>query len=142
MTTINTSSLGLYPATLTATVKSNADAKAAETQSGDATTSKLSVELRGNVYQTDEDKKAGAAGPSSPADQAIANLQKQIKEVQKQLLRQQQQLAAAQNSKGTDIEKATRIMAIQQQISGTTAQLATLQAALLDLMKGSVNTTA
>lgn len=141
MTTINTSSLGLYPATLTATIKSNADAKAAETQSGEAPPSKLSVELRGNVYQTDETKAAEAA-PTSPADQAIANLQKQIKEVQKQLLRQQQQLAAAQNSKGTDIEKATRIMAIQQQISGTTSQLATLQAALLDLMKGSVKTTA
>lgn len=140
MTTINTSSLGLYPATLTATIKSNAD-KASETQSGDSVPSKINVDLRGNVYQTD-DAKAGAAGPSSPADQAIANLQKQIKEVQKQLLREQQQLAAAQNSKGSETEKASQIMAIQQQISGTSAQLATLQASLLELMKGKLKTTA
>ncbi|MBC3949356.1 FlxA-like family protein [Pseudomonas folii] len=141
MTTINTSSLGLYPATLTATIKSNADAKASETESGDSVPSKINVDLRGNVYQTD-DTKAGAAAPSSPADEAIANLQKQIKEVQKQLLREQQQLAAAQNSKGSETEKASRIMAIQQQISGTSAQLATLQASLLELMKGNIKTTA
>ena len=140
MTTINTSSLGLYPATLTATIKSNVD-KASETQSGDSVPSKINVDLRGNVYQTD-DAKAGAAGPSSPAQAATENLQKQIKEVQKQLLREQQQLAAAQNSKGSETEKASRIMAIQQQISGTTAQLATMQAALLDLMKGNVKATA
>ncbi|WP_095094299.1 FlxA-like family protein [Pseudomonas sp. Irchel 3A5] len=141
MTTINTSSLGLYPATLTATIKSNADAKASETQSADEASGKINVDLRGNVYQTD-DTKAAAAAPSSPADEAIANLQKQIKEVQKQLLREQQQLAAAQNSKGSETEKASRIMAIQQQISGTSAQLATLQASLLELMKGNIKTTA
>lgn len=142
MTTINTSSLGLYPSALTLSTKNSTDLKAAETKPGESAT--VSVNLRGSVYKADgEDSKAGAAvAASSPTEQAIERLQKEIKETQKQLLRQQQQLAAAQASKGSEEEKNSRIMAIQQQISGTQAQLATQQAALLTLMKGTVNTTA
>jgi len=50
-------------------------------------------------------------------------------------------LAAAQNGNGSDAEKAQRVMAIQTQISSTTALLQSQQAALIQLM-GGVNTTA
>jgi hypothetical protein len=51
-------------------------------------------------------------------------------------------LAAAQNSKASDQEKAAQVMALQQQISGTMAQLGAQQASLLSLMKVRVDTTA
>ncbi|MCI8210105.1 hypothetical protein AUC61_11210 [Pseudomonas sp. S25] len=140
MTTINTSSLGMYSSGFTAAIKTSTDSKASDTKSGEVTS--VDVNLRGNVYQTGDDAKAGAAAPSSPAEEQIERIQKQIKDVQKQLLRQQQQLSAAQNSKGSEEEKAQQVMSIQQQISATQAQLATLQAALLTVMKGNVNTTA
>ncbi|OQR32860.1 hypothetical protein BWR59_11445 [Pseudomonas sp. Bc-h] len=69
-------------------------------------------------------------------------MQEQIKQTQKMLEQQQQQLAAAQSSKAPEQEKAAQVMAIQQQISGTMAQLGAQQASLMELMKGSVNTTA
>ncbi|MET0611664.1 hypothetical protein [Pseudomonas caspiana] len=140
MTTINTSSLGMYSSSFTANVKTNTDAKAAETKTGE--TSSVEVNLRDSVYQTGESAKAGASAPASPAQEQIEQIQKQIKEVQKQLLQQQQQLAAAQASKGSEEEKALQVMSLQQQIAGTQAQLATLQGALLTLMKGTVSTTA
>jgi Tfp pilus assembly protein FimV len=135
MTTINTSSLGAYSSVFTAAVKTDdsakIDAKAA------------SVELRGNVF---DDPKAGGASQSGDApsmkEQMIKQLQEQIQQTQKVLQQQQAQLAAAQNSKGSDQERAAQVMAIQQQISGTMAQLGAQQASLLNLMKVSVDTTA
>ncbi|TDV46446.1 hypothetical protein EC919_11138 [Pseudomonas graminis] len=135
MTTINTSSLGAYSSVFTAAVKTDDSTKS------DAKTA--SVELRGNVYGDPQATGAGKAGAaSSPQDQAIQQLQEQIKETQKILLQQQAQLAAAQNSKASDEEKSAQVMAIQQQISGTMAQLNAQQGALLNLMKGTVSTTA
>jgi hypothetical protein len=56
------------------------------------------------------------------------------------------QLAAAQQSKAPEEIKAQQVMAIQQQISGTTAELGAEQGALMQMMqaqaKGSVDTTA
>lgn len=141
MVTINTSSLGAYSSVFAGGVKTAADSKVDESKSGESTS--VSVELRGNVFKVDgEDSKAGAAAASNPTQEAIERLQKEIKETRKLLLREQQQLAAAQSSKAPEQEKASRIMAIQQQIAGTQAQLATQQAALMTLMKGSVSTTA
>lgn len=135
MTTINTSSLGAYSSVFTAAVKTDDSTKS------DAKTA--SVELRGNVYG--DPKAAGASKSdeaSSPQEQAIQQLQEQIKQTQKMLQQQQAQLAVAQNSKAPDEEKAAQVMAIQQQISGTMAQLNAQQGALLNLMKGTVSTTA
>jgi len=135
MTIINTSSLGSYSSVFATGVKTD------KSQTSDATT--VSVDLRGTVM-----KSGGAAGKAesseslSPSQQAIKQLQEQIKETQKRLLEQQQQLAVAQNSKLPEPEKGQQVMAIQQQVSGTMAQLAAQQAALLELMKGSVSTTA
>jgi len=135
MTTINTSSLGAYSSVFTAAIKTDdsakSDAKAA------------SVELRGNVYGD-----AKASGPSESGDapsmkeQMIKQLQEQIEQTQKILEQQQAMLAAAQNSKASDEERAAQVMAIQQQISGTMAQLGAQQASLLNLMKVKVDTTA
>ncbi|NVL29836.1 hypothetical protein F2S74_02045 [Pseudomonas syringae pv. actinidiae] len=70
-------------------------------------------------------------------------MKQEIKDTQKQLAQQQAQLAAAQSGKGTPEEKAQKAMAIQAQISGTSATLQTLQASLLQLeTQGGVNTTA
>ena len=133
MTTINTSSLGAYSSVFTAAVKTDdsakSDAKAA------------SVELRGNVYGDPQ-----ASGPSESGDAPSMKeemiKQLQIARTQKMLQQQQAQLAAAQGSKAPDELKATQVMAIQQQISGTMAQLGALQASLLNLMKVKVDTTA
>jgi len=135
MTTINTSSLSAYSSAFTVGFKND------ESTKSDATS--VSVNLRGNVYQ--EPKAAGAGkadGGSTSREQMIKQLQEQIKQTQKVLEQQQQQLAAVQSSKAPEQEKAAQLMAIQQQISGTMAQLNTQQAALLELMKGSVSTTA
>ncbi|MFK3798698.1 MULTISPECIES: hypothetical protein [unclassified Pseudomonas] len=129
MTTINTSSLSPYPTAFTTAVRND------ESTKSEATT--VNVNLRGNVY---EPPKADDSGMTR--EQMIKQLQEQIKETQKMLEQQQQQLAAAQASKVSEEEKATQVMAIQQQIAGTTARLAAQQAALLELMKGTVNTTA
>jgi flagellar motor switch/type III secretory pathway protein FliN len=135
MTTINTSSLGAYSSAFTVGFKND------ESTKSDATTA--SVNLRGNVYQEPKAAGAGKSGEAStPREQMIKQLQEQIKQTQKMLEQQQQQLAAVQSSKAPEQEKAAQLMAIQQQISGTMAQLNTQQAALLELMKGSVSTTA
>jgi vacuolar-type H+-ATPase subunit I/STV1 len=134
MTTINTSTLSPYAHPLTVALKTDQSAKS------DAVSA--SVNLRGNVY-TEPGKKAGEAQvPESPREQMIKQLQEQIKQTQKILEQQQQQLAAALNSKAPEQEKAAQVMAIQQQIAGTMAQLGAQQAALLELMIGSVNTKA
>ncbi|SER68499.1 hypothetical protein SAMN03159444_04774 [Pseudomonas sp. NFACC02] len=135
MTTINTSSLSAYSSVFSAGVKNDGSAKS------DATTA--SVNLRGNVYQSPGASKSGEAeSGGSPQEQVIKQLQDQIKQTQKILQQQQQQLAVAMNSKAPEQEKAAQVMSIQQQISGTMAQLSAQQAALLELMKGTVNTTA
>ncbi|MFK3969631.1 hypothetical protein ACI2KS_02740 [Pseudomonas sp. NPDC087358] len=134
MTTINTSSLSAYSSVFTAGLKNN------ESTKSDATTANVS--LRGNVYQEPGAKVGETQAPASPREQMIKQLQEQIKQTQKILTQQQQQLAVAMNSKASDQEKAAQVMAIQQQIAGTMAQLTAQQAALLELMKGTVSTTA
>ncbi|TDV60873.1 hypothetical protein [Pseudomonas sp. LP_7_YM] len=136
MTTINTSSLSAYSSVFTAALKND------ESTKGDAAT--VNVNLRGSVYKDPQAKGTGRADeqPSSPSDQAIEQLQEQIKQTQKILQQQQAQLAVAQNSKAPEEEKAQQVMAVQQQIAGTMAQLNAQQAALLELMKGTVSTTA
>jgi Tfp pilus assembly protein FimV len=135
MTTINTSSLSAYSSVFTVGVKTEGSAKS------DATTA--SIDLRGNVI---EDPKAAGASQSGDApsmkEQMIKQLQEQIEQTQKILQQQQAMLAAAQNSKASDQEKAAQVMALQQQISGTMAQLGAQQASLLSLMKVRVDTTA
>lgn len=134
MTTINTSSLSPYPSAFTAGFKNDESTKT------DATTA--TVNLRGNVYQTPEASGAGKAeGGGTPRDQMIKQLQEQIKQAQK-MLQQQQQLAAVHASKASDQEKAQQAMAIEQQMANTNAQITSLQGSLLELMKGSVDTTA
>jgi len=136
MTTINTSSLSLYSSTFTTGLRTDEPAK---NESGT-----VDVNLRGSVYKTAEADGAGKgeATASSPLEQAIKQLQEQIKETQKRLQELQQQLAAAQASKGDEHIKAQQVMAIQQQISGAMAQLGAQTAALLEMMKGTINTTA
>ncbi|MDH0748459.1 hypothetical protein N5D61_19230 [Pseudomonas sp. GD03842] len=129
MTAINTNSLSAYPAAFATPVKTDASS------TSDATSA--SVNLRGNVYQA---PKASPDGVTQ--EQLIKQIQEQIKQTQKMLEQQQQQLAAVQASKASDQEKAAQVMAIQQQIAATSAQLMAQQSALLQLMKGSVNTTA
>lgn len=134
MTTINTSSLSPYTSVFTTGIKNDGSAQS-EATSAD-------VNLRGGVY-TEPGKKTGeVAPPMSVREQMIKQLQEQIQQTQKMLEQQQQQLAAAQASKIPAQEKAAQVMAIQQQISGTMAQLTAQQAALLELMKGTVSTTA
>jgi predicted ribosome quality control (RQC) complex YloA/Tae2 family protein len=134
MTTINTSTLSPYANPFTVALKNDQATKS------DVVTA--SVNLRGTAY-TEPGKKAGEAeAPQWPREQMIKQLQDQIKETQKVLEQQQQQLAAALNSKAPEQEKAAQVMAIQQQIAGTMAQLTALQASLLELMKGSVSTKA
>lgn len=128
MTTINTSSLGFYSSVFTTGVKTD------DSQSKDITS--VSVNLRGATT------KAGASEDLSPSQQAIQQLQDQIKEAQKRLLEQQKQLAVTQNSRLPEPEKGQQVMAMQQQVTATMAQVSTLQGALLELMKGSVSTTA
>ncbi|WP_268799825.1 hypothetical protein [Pseudomonas huanghezhanensis] len=128
MTTINTSSLGSYSSVFAAGVKTD-DSKASDATS-------ISVNLN---IKTD---KAAAQEALTPSQQAIQQLQDQIKEAQKRLLEQQKQLATAQNSKLPDAEKSQQVMAMQQQVSATIAQLSALQGALLELMKGNVSTKA
>ncbi|MBI6853558.1 hypothetical protein YA0002_12345 [Pseudomonas cichorii] len=140
MTTINTSSLSAYSSALTLTVK-NKDADTATTDSTQKTTG-VSVSLEGAKVGGGA-APAGGAGGSSTADDTIEKIKEQIKQAQKQLVQQQAQLAAAQNSKGSEEEKAARILAIQGQIAQTSSTIQTLQGTLLQLTtSGGVNTTA
>lgn len=142
MSTINTSSVRIPP--LTYTPAESASEKSTKV-SGKKDLADSGVNRLGNTLQ-----KPGAAPPAptqssdsgSVREQLVKQLQEQIKETQKMLQRQQAMLSAAQNSGAPDDEKATQVMSIQQQIAGTTAQLNAQQAALLELMKGSVKTTA
>ncbi len=134
---INTSSLSTYTPTLTAAFKPKDATVAADDTSGDA--AKLNVDMSGTAATGDSGE---AAAPTSIKEQIIQQLKEQIEQVEKQLQEQQQQLAAAQNSKGSDQEKMQRIMAIQQQISGTMAQLTALQGSLLEAMAVPIKTTA
>jgi hypothetical protein len=143
MTTINASSLSSYSTRFTVAVKKDATAEVADS---DASTTTDATSASASITATAAGGAGGAGGASdssSTSEQAIAKLEEQIKETQKRLQEQQQQLAATQASSGTDEEKSARVMAIQGQISSSTASLATEQAALLQLQKsGSINTTA
>lgn len=136
MTTINTNSLSAYSSVISAGFKNDEPTK------NDATAT--NVRLRVNVYKDPQATGAGKAhdAATSSQEQAIKQLQEQIKQTEKVLQQQQAQLAAAQNSNAPEQEKAQQVMAIQQQIAGTMAQLNAQQAALLELMKDSVSTTA
>lgn len=134
MTSINASSMGPYLNVFTPGVKKD------DGQSTDSTSEGVTV--RSAFKPVSDAGETGSSEATSPSQQAIKQLQEQIKEAQKRLLEQQQQLAAAQNSKTPEPEKSQRVMAIQQGISGTMAQLTALQASLLELMKGTVNVTA
>lgn len=134
MTSINTSSMGPYLNVFTPGVKKG-DAQPAD-GSSDGVTGRSAFKPVSDTGET------GSAQSTSPSQQIIKQLQEQIKEVQKRLLEQQQQLAVAQNSKTPEPEKSQQVMAIQQGISGTMAQLTALQASLLELMKGTVSVTA
>lgn len=134
---INMSSLSTYTPTLTTSFKSKDETVDADAKSGDFT--KLGVDMSGTAAADDSSE---TAAPTSIKEQIIQQLKEQIEQVEKQLQQQQQQLAAAQNSKGSEQEKLQRIMAIQQQISGTMAQLTALQGSLLEAMAVPINTTA
>ncbi|MFJ4141517.1 hypothetical protein [Pseudomonas sp. NPDC089734] len=143
MTTINTSSLSAYSSALTLTVK-NKDADST-TATDAAEKSGVSVSLDGaKVGGTAVAAGAGAGGSSSSStDETIEKLKEQIEQTEKLLAQQQAQLAAAQNGKGSEDEKAQRVMAIQMQIATTTATLQTQQGALLQLTtSGGIDTTA
>lgn len=145
MTTINASSLSSYSSSFTVAVKKDATTAAADsdTSTTDATSASASTAATAAGGAGGAGAAGGASDSSSTSEQAIAKLEEQIKETQKRLQEQQQQLAAAQASSDTDEEKSARVMAIQGQISSTTASLSTEQAALLQLQKsGSINTTA
>ncbi|MFJ3484890.1 hypothetical protein ACIPL1_16100 [Pseudomonas sp. NPDC090202] len=129
MTTINVGSLSAYSSTFTAGFKND------ESTKSEAVTA--SANLSGAVPES----KSSTVG-STTREQMIKQLQEQIKEVQKTLQEQQKRLAAVQHSKLSEQEKAQQAAAISQQIANTTSQLMALQASLLELMKGTVNTTA
>lgn len=142
MTTINTSSLNLYSSPFALASKADQD------KASDGATS-VGVNLK--AATTKSTATASAAGQETeektPAQQAIDQLKERIAETQKRLQEQMRQLAAAQASDSPPEIKAQQVMAIQQQISGTTAELGAEQASLMALLKAqakgsSVNTTA
>ena len=134
---INMSSISSYTPIIKAAITPKDETVAVDKTSSDAT--KLNVDMSGTAAAGDSSE---AAAPTSIKEQIIQQLKEQIEQVEKQLQQQQQQLAAAQNSKGSEQEKMQRIMAIQQQISGTMAQLTALQGSLMEAMAVPVNTTA
>lgn len=143
MTTINTSSLSPYSASLSLTVKN----QAAEEQAATGT----STEKAGATVSLAGAQAGGAAGgaagggsaTSSSVEETIANIKEQIEAAKKELAKQQAQLNSVQNGSGSEEEKAQKVMAIQVQISATNASLQTLQATLITLTtQGGVSTTA
>ncbi|ADD52991.1 hypothetical protein BTW15_27985 [Pseudomonas syringae pv. tomato] len=147
MTTINTSTLNSYASSLTIAVKPT-DAEATKAAATATTTTETE---KSSDQASTEGGKAGAAGgggsvggsSQSALDDTIEKIKQQIKDAQKQLAQQQAQLAAAQSGKGTPEEKAMKALAIQAQISATSATLQTLQGSLLQLeTQRGVNTTA
>jgi hypothetical protein len=123
MTTISTSSLSSYSTSFTVAVKKDATTTAADsyasTTTDAASASATPTTAAGGAGAGGAGGAGGASDSSSSSEQAIAKLEEQIK------------------------EKSARVMAIQGQISSSTASLATEQAALLQLQKsGSINTTA
>ncbi|MCF5470634.1 FlxA-like family protein [Pseudomonas syringae] len=146
MTPINTSTRNSYSSSLTIAVK-NPDAEKAPATA--AATSTAETEKTGDQASAEGGKTGAAGGGSvggssqSALDDTIEKLKEQIKEAQKQLAQEQAQLAAAQSGKGTPEEKAMKALAIQAQISATSANLQTLQGSLLQLQtEGGVKTTA
>jgi hypothetical protein len=88
-------------------------------------------------------KTEDAPAPTKSAKQAmIDQLKKQIEALEKTLTQQQQQLQAVQTRKMDQHAKEQQAMLIQGQISGTMTQIQSLQSSLMELLSGSVNTTA
>ncbi|MCV4262844.1 hypothetical protein [Pseudomonas capsici] len=142
MTTINTSSLSAYSNALTLIVKDKENEKATSTEADSTQKAGVSVSLEG-AKVGGAAPAGGAGGSASKFKDTIERIKEQIKQAQQQLVQQQAQLAAAQNSKGSEEEKAARILAIQGQISQTSSTIQTLQGVLLELITSEgVDTTA
>lgn len=143
MTTINASSLSTHATAFAVTVKK--DATVTTDSDTTVTTAATASDSTGATEKAGGAGGSGGAGSSSSStsEAAIEKLEEQIKETQKRLQEQQEQLAVAQASKGSDDQKAARVMAIEGQIASSSASLATQEAALVQLQKsGSINTTA
>ncbi|GAB7532162.1 hypothetical protein PS3A_45770 [Pseudomonas sp. 3A(2025)] len=137
MTTINTSSLSSYSSALSLTARKPEAVQADETKTSETT--RVSADLSG--------AKTGGASKSkstatTPTEEMIEQIKKQIEQTEKQLEQQRAQLAAVQSSKADEQTKAQQVMAIQVQIAATSANLQTLQGSLLQLIGGSIDTTA
>ncbi|GFM52385.1 hypothetical protein PSCICE_36520 [Pseudomonas cichorii] len=143
MTTINTSSLSAYSNALTLIVKDKENEKSTSTEADSTQKAGVSVSLEGAKVGGGAAPAGGAGGSASKFKDTIERIKEQIKQAQQQLVQQQAQLAAAQNSKGSEEEKAARILAIQGQISQTSSTIQTLQGVLLELITSEgVDTTA
>ncbi|RMN48591.1 hypothetical protein SAMN05444506_102180 [Pseudomonas syringae] len=144
MITINTSTLNSYSSPLTLAVKTT-EAEAIKSATATTETEKSSDQASTEGGKAGAASGGGSVGGSSQSalDDTIEKIKQQIKDAQKQLAQQQAQLAAAQSGKGTPEEKAMKALAIQAQISATSATLQTLQGSLLQLeTQRGVNTTA
>ncbi|RMO71339.1 hypothetical protein [Pseudomonas syringae group genomosp. 3] len=144
MITINTSTLNSYSSPLTLAVKTT-EAEAIKSATATAETEKSSDQASTEGGKAGAASGGGSVGGSSQSalDETIEKIKQQIKDAQKQLAQQQAQLAAAQSGKGTPEEKAMKAIAIQAQVSTTSATLQTLQGSLLQLeTQRGVNTTA
>ncbi|MGN2435455.1 MULTISPECIES: hypothetical protein [Pseudomonas syringae group] len=144
MITINTSTLNSYSSPLTLAVKTT-EAEAIKSATATTETEKSSDQASTEGGKAGAASGGGSVGGSSQSalDETIEKIKQQIKDAQKQLAQQQAQLAAAQSGKGTPEEKAMKAIAIQAQVSTTSATLQTLQGSLLQLeTQRGVNTTA
>lgn len=137
MTTINTSSLSNYSSAFAVAVKKPEAAQTDETKTSEATS--VSADLSGAKVGGASNSKSTA---STPTEEMIEQIKKQIEQTEKQLEQQRAQLAAVQSSKADEQTKLQQAMAIQTQIAATSASLQTLQGSLLQLIGGSINTTA
>lgn len=144
MTTINTSSLGVYTSPFTVSIRKDEAATAV----ADKTAATETDELAGkdSTQAANGAAPAGGAGGGAAADmnqESIDKIKEQIKATQKQLQQTQKQLSSVQNGSGTEEQKAQQAMAIQTQIMGLNSTLQALQGALLQLVtSGGVDTTA
>ncbi|WP_122532964.1 hypothetical protein [Pseudomonas viridiflava] len=145
MVTINTSTLRAYSSSLSLTVKNQEAQKATATATATTDDDKKTTEVNLENAKADGASDGGSVGGSSKSvlDSTKDKIKEMIKLAQKQLAQQQAQLAAVEASQGTPEEKAMKAMAIQTQIMATSANLQTLQGALLQLeTEGGVKTTA
>ncbi|WP_109512612.1 hypothetical protein [Pseudomonas ovata] len=135
MTTINTSSLSTYNSAFTAAIKKPDAAQTDETKT--AAPEKITADMSGTQVS-----EASKSSGGSPKEQMIEQIKKQIEDTQEMLEKLREQLAAVQKGSADDDTKAQQSMAIQSQIIAASANLQTLQASLLELIGGSVDTKA